>query len=183
MSIDDSIGKSTDMGSSVHPIFNKGLAPGTIREHRAMVDLLRGAGVKVLEVRDLLQRAVEVARARGELEQWIREAFPSQHERIAPGDRHDRCRRDPAEKRRGVLPEGCRRQSRSPVPSHHVDVLGARLRDLHPEGRRHRKRPELRALASRVPSPASCSATPRTSPSSRSCSTPRRRASSWTAAT
>lgn len=84
MSIDDSICKSTDMGSSIHPIFNKRLAPGTVREHRALVELLRKEGVKVLQVRDLLQDAIENARRQGKLAEWIKETYPSQYERILP---------------------------------------------------------------------------------------------------
>jgi len=84
MSIDDSIYKSSEMGSSVHPIFNKGLSPAAITEHGALVKLLRKAGVKVLQVRDLLQDAVQNARRKGELEAWIRETYPDQCERILP---------------------------------------------------------------------------------------------------
>lgn len=84
MSIDESIYKSSEMGSSIHPIFNKGLPPGTIDEHRALVRLLRKSGARVLEVRDLLEDAIRNARAAGELESWIRETYPDQCERILP---------------------------------------------------------------------------------------------------
>jgi len=84
MAIDDSIYKSTEMGSSIHPIFNKMLSPGAIDEHRALVKLLKKAGVQVLQVRDLLQDAIENARKKGELEAWIRETYPDQFERILP---------------------------------------------------------------------------------------------------
>jgi arginine deiminase len=84
MSVDDSIYKSSEMGSSMHPIFNKGLAPGAIVEHRALVRLLQKAGVQVLQVRDLLQDAIENARQRGVLEAWIRETYPDQADRILP---------------------------------------------------------------------------------------------------
>jgi arginine deiminase len=84
MSVDDSIYKSSEMGSSIHPIFNKGLAPGAIAEHRALVRLLQKAGVKVLQVRDLLQDAIENARRLGELAAWIRETYPEQADRILP---------------------------------------------------------------------------------------------------
>lgn len=84
MSIDESIYKSSEMGSSIHPIFNKGLPPGTIEEHRALVRLLGKARVRVLEVRELLQDAIRNARAAGELESWIRETYPDQYERILP---------------------------------------------------------------------------------------------------
>jgi arginine deiminase len=84
MSIDDSIYKSSEMGSSIHPIFNKGLAPGTIEEHRAFVKLLRKSGARVLQVRDLLADALENARRQGELQAWIRETYPEQYERILP---------------------------------------------------------------------------------------------------
>ena len=84
MSIDESIFRSSEMGSSIHPIFNKGLPPGTIDEHRALLKLLRKAGVKVLQVRDLLQDAVENARKEGALESWVRETYPDQFERILP---------------------------------------------------------------------------------------------------
>jgi arginine deiminase len=84
MAIDDSIYKSTEMGSSIHPIFNKMLSPSAIDEHRAMVKLLKKAGVQVLQVRDLLQDAIENARKKGELDAWIRESYPDQFERILP---------------------------------------------------------------------------------------------------
>ena len=84
MSIDESIFKSSEMGSSVHPIFNKGLPPGTIDQHRALLKLLQKAGVKILQVRDLLQDAVENARREGALESWVRETYPDQFERILP---------------------------------------------------------------------------------------------------
>lgn len=84
MTIDESIRKSSEMGSSVHPVFNKGLAPGTIPEHRALVALLRREGVRVLQVRDLLQNAIDNARRKGELDAWIRETYPDQYPRILP---------------------------------------------------------------------------------------------------
>jgi arginine deiminase len=84
MSVDDSIYKSSEMGSSIHPIFNKGLAPGAIAEHRALVRLLQKAGVQVLQVRDLLQDAIENARQRGALEAWIRDTYSDQADRILP---------------------------------------------------------------------------------------------------
>ncbi len=77
MSIDESIYKSTEMGASIHPVFNKGLPPGTIQEHRALVNLLKKAGVQVYQVRDLLQDAIENARKHGDLEAWIKESYPS----------------------------------------------------------------------------------------------------------
>jgi arginine deiminase len=40
--------------------------------------------VQILQVRDLLQDAVENARAKGELEPWVRETYPDQYERILP---------------------------------------------------------------------------------------------------
>ena len=84
MSVDDSIYKSSEMGSSIHPIFNKGLAPGAIVEHRALLRLLEKAGVEVLQVRDLLQDAIENARRLGGLEAWIRDTYPGQADRILP---------------------------------------------------------------------------------------------------
>ncbi len=84
MSIDESILKSLEMGSSIHPIFNKGLAPGAIDEHRALLKLLQRAGVRVLQVRDLLQDAIVNARREGALEAWIRETYPDQCDRILP---------------------------------------------------------------------------------------------------
>ncbi len=84
MSIDDSIHKSSEMGSSVHPIFNKGLPPSTAREHRGLVELLRQSGAKVMQVRDVLQDAVEHARQEKMLEAWIRDAYPDQSARILP---------------------------------------------------------------------------------------------------
>jgi len=84
MSVDDSIYKSSEMGSSIHPIFNKGLAPGAIVEHRALVRQLAKAGTKVLQVRDLLQDAIDQARRLGGLEVWIRETYPEQADRILP---------------------------------------------------------------------------------------------------
>ena len=82
MSIDDSIRKSSEMGRSVHPIFNKGLGPRTIEEHRALVDIMKREGVEVLQVRDLLQDAIENARRKGELGKWVEAAFPSQKEKL-----------------------------------------------------------------------------------------------------
>lgn len=84
MSIDDTIFKSSELGSSIHPIFNKGLPPGTVAQHRALVDILENAGVRVLQVHDLLQDAVDHARQSGELQAWIRETYPSQYDRILP---------------------------------------------------------------------------------------------------
>lgn len=84
MSVDETIYKSTEMGSSIHPIFNKGLPPGTIREHRAFVSLLEREGIEVLQVRDLLEDALNHARKEGKLEAWIRQSYPSQADRIMP---------------------------------------------------------------------------------------------------
>lgn len=77
MSIDDSIFRSLEMGSSIHPIFNKGLPRGTIEQHAALVRLLRENGVDVLQVRDLLDDAIESAREDGVLDDWIRETHPA----------------------------------------------------------------------------------------------------------
>jgi arginine deiminase len=84
MSIDDSIYKLSEMGVSAHPIFSRELSPSTIREHKALVDLLEKAGVQVLQVRDLLQDAVDHARQKGTLERWIQETYPDQYGRILP---------------------------------------------------------------------------------------------------
>jgi arginine deiminase len=84
MSIDHSIYKSSEMGLSVHPIFSRGITPSVIQEHKALVDLLEKAGVQVLQVRDLLQDAVDHARQKGALEGWIRETYPDQYKRILP---------------------------------------------------------------------------------------------------
>jgi arginine deiminase len=84
MSFDDSIYKSSEMGLSAHPIFSKSLSPSTIQEHKVLVDLLEKAGVQILQVRDLLQDAVDRARQKGALEGWIRETYPDQYGRILP---------------------------------------------------------------------------------------------------
>lgn len=84
MSFDNSIYKSSEIGLSVHPIFSRELSPSSIQEHKALVDLLKKAGVQVLKVEDLLQDAVDHARQKGTLERWIQETYPDQYGRILP---------------------------------------------------------------------------------------------------
>jgi len=77
LSIGDNIFKSSELGSVRHPFFSSGLPRGTLREHAALVELLRQNGVRVLDVRDLLQSAIRRARSEGQLAIWLRETFPA----------------------------------------------------------------------------------------------------------
>jgi len=74
--IDEYIYRSSEMGGGL-PFFSVGLPPGTIREHRQLVELLEGAGVRTLEVVDLLDSAVANARSEGALEGWLRTTYPA----------------------------------------------------------------------------------------------------------
>src|SRR5438552_3136220 len=67
LSIGENIFKSSELGAGRHPFFASGLPRGTIREHAALLDLLRQQGVRVLDVRDLLQSAIRQARREGKL--------------------------------------------------------------------------------------------------------------------
>jgi arginine deiminase len=53
------------------------LPRGTIREHAALLELLRQQGVRVLDVRDLLESAIRNARQAGKLAEWLRQTFPA----------------------------------------------------------------------------------------------------------
>jgi arginine deiminase len=75
-SIGDNIFKSSEMGTGRHPFFSMGLPRGTIHEQAALIEILRLSGVRVLEVRDLLQSAIENARREGKLAAWLRQSFP-----------------------------------------------------------------------------------------------------------
>ncbi len=74
--------KSSAMGQGM-PFFSMGQPPGVIAEYRAMIDLLKLSGVEVLDVRDLLQEAIDAARAAGRLEEAMRKIFPGSAETIA----------------------------------------------------------------------------------------------------
>jgi arginine deiminase len=77
LSLGDHIFKSSEMGNARHPFFSGGLPRGTLREHAWLLDLLRGQGVRVLDVRDLLQSAIRNARQAGKLADWLRQTFPA----------------------------------------------------------------------------------------------------------
>jgi|GEM_PF-5273570 len=77
LSIGENIFKSSEMGSARHPFFTSGLPRGTVREHAALLDLLRQQGVRVLDVRDLLQDAIRRARREGKLADWLLKTFPA----------------------------------------------------------------------------------------------------------
>ncbi|MFO7767570.1 MAG: arginine deiminase family protein [bacterium] len=74
--VEEYIYRSSEMGGGL-PFFSVGLPPGTIREHRQMVDILEKAGVRTLELVDLLDSAVAHARPEGALESWLRTAYPA----------------------------------------------------------------------------------------------------------
>ena len=82
LSISDNIFKSSELASARHPFFVSGLPRGTIREHQALVKLLRQNGVRVLDVRELLQNAIENARRAGKLADWLRQTFPATADEI-----------------------------------------------------------------------------------------------------
>jgi arginine deiminase len=73
--LDEYIYKSSAMGQGM-PFFSMGQPPGVIAEYRAMIDLLKLAGVEVLDVRELLQEAIDAARRDGTLDDAMREIFP-----------------------------------------------------------------------------------------------------------
>ncbi len=73
--------KSSAMGQGM-PFFSMGQPPGVIAEYRAMIDLLKLAGVEVLDVRELLQEAIDAARQSGELEEAMRAIFPGSADAI-----------------------------------------------------------------------------------------------------
>ena len=77
LSLGDHIYKSSEMGAGRHPLFNAGLPRGAVREHNALLDLLRRQGVHVMDVRDLLNQAVRNARSAGKLTEWLRRTFPA----------------------------------------------------------------------------------------------------------
>ena len=77
LSIGDNIFKSSEMGGTRHPFFSSGLPRGATREHAAMIELLGKNGVRVLDVRDLLNNAIGEARRKGKLSDWLRETFPA----------------------------------------------------------------------------------------------------------
>jgi len=74
--------KSSAMGQGL-PFFSMGQPPGVIAEYQAMIDLLKLAGVEVLDVRELLQEAIDAARQDGTLEAAMREIFPGSADAIA----------------------------------------------------------------------------------------------------
>lgn len=74
--------KSSAMGQGM-PFFSMGQPPGVIAEYRAMIDLLKLAGVEVLDVRELLQEAIDAARRAGELEEELRAIFPASGDAVA----------------------------------------------------------------------------------------------------
>jgi len=73
--------KSSAMGQGM-PFFSMGHPPGVIAEYEAMIELLTVAGVEVLDVRDMLQEAIDAARQRGELEAIMRDIFPGSADEI-----------------------------------------------------------------------------------------------------
>lgn len=78
-SLGDQIFKSSDLGgagANRHPLFGS-LPRGVIREHQALRDLLQKQGVRVLDVRDLLDSAIRNARREGRLAGWLRQTFPA----------------------------------------------------------------------------------------------------------
>ena len=77
LTIGDNIFRSSEMGAARHPFFVSGLPRGTMREQAALISILRRSGVRVLDVRDLLQSAITSARRRGRLAPWLRETFPA----------------------------------------------------------------------------------------------------------
>ena len=74
--------KSSAMGQGM-PFFSMGHPPGVIAEYEAMIELLTVAGVEILDVRDMLQEAIDAARQRGELESIMRDIFPGSADAIA----------------------------------------------------------------------------------------------------
>ena len=74
--IGDNIFKSSEMGGG-YPFFSVGLPRGTIEQHAALMRIMDRAGVRVLNIRDLLQSAVRSARSQGALADWLRETFPA----------------------------------------------------------------------------------------------------------
>ncbi len=79
LSLGEQIFKTSEFGAAGanrHPIFG-GLPRGVIREHQALRELLRGQGVEVHDVRDLLESAIRNARQKGALAAWVRETFPA----------------------------------------------------------------------------------------------------------
>ncbi|MCI0488123.1 MAG: arginine deiminase family protein [Blastocatellia bacterium] len=82
LSIGDNIFKSSEMGGTRHPFFSSGLPRGALREHAAMMGILRKNGVRVLDVRDLLDSAIQSARRAGKLSDWLRETFPATADEI-----------------------------------------------------------------------------------------------------
>ncbi|HSR51319.1 MAG TPA: arginine deiminase family protein [Acidobacteriota bacterium] len=49
---------------------------GKVAEHAQLVEALTENGVRVLDVRDLAEEAIQEARRQGALEDWLKEAFP-----------------------------------------------------------------------------------------------------------
>ena len=68
--------KTIAMGSGGHPLFRGGQASGAVRQHGALLEILRQHGVRLLEVQQLLQSALENARKKGKLADWLRQTFP-----------------------------------------------------------------------------------------------------------
>lgn len=77
LTIGDNIFRSSEMGAARHPFFVSGLPRGAMREQAALLSVLRRSGVRVLDVRELLQSAIAAARRRGRLAPWLRETFPA----------------------------------------------------------------------------------------------------------
>jgi arginine deiminase len=57
---------------------------GAVEQHRALSDLLRNRGVRVLDLADLLQDAIANAQASGQLESAMAEVFPDEFLRLKP---------------------------------------------------------------------------------------------------
>jgi arginine deiminase len=79
LSLGDQIFKSSDMGGggpNRHPLFGS-LPRGVIREHQALRELLQKQGVRVMDVRELLNSAIRNARREGKLADWLKQTFPA----------------------------------------------------------------------------------------------------------
>jgi len=80
LSIGEEIFKSSELAVSRHPFFLGEQGRGVIREHAGMVDLLKHNGVRVLDVRDLIENALVNARKAEKLADWLRQVFPTTSE-------------------------------------------------------------------------------------------------------
>jgi arginine deiminase len=65
------------LGGGANSIGNVPLSEDAAVEHRAFVEALRRAGAEVVEIRQVLDEACEVARSRGALKPWLRAWMPA----------------------------------------------------------------------------------------------------------